>query len=205
LDAGLRYEEIADSIVSEAKVLEKPTVIPYRDARSPAARRARQVVFQVWVSRKNCDLFFNAPDGLRGRYWQSPDLGFLATRRLIEALKQILVQAARDSGMCDRSAHAGNITLGQVGASLEAFSAKVWLREKDARGSISISSPAGLQLNVPRWVENEPSGGKNRLWRWTPDDRNLEIKSALLDPDGVEYIPEGKRDRSCQIHLYGFS
>lgn len=39
----------------------------------------------------------------------------------------------------------------------------------------------------------------------TPRGGEWEIKGAILGSDRTEYIPEGKRDRSCQIHRYGFT
>jgi hypothetical protein len=33
----------------------------------------------VNVGHVTCDLLYNAPDGLRGRYWQSRDHGIMAS------------------------------------------------------------------------------------------------------------------------------
>jgi len=43
------------------------------------------------------------------------------------------------------------------------------------------------------------------MWRETPIGGDLEIKGGLLGTDRVEYVPEGKRDRSYQIHRFGFT
>ena len=86
---------------------------------------------------------------------------------------------------------------------MEAPSTKIWPRERDDNG---ISLFADHQLIVPRWHGNEQHAVFNKgMWRRTPRGGELEIKGAILGPDTAEYIPEGKRDRSCQIHRFGFS
>src|SRR5882672_7323687 len=86
LNSGRTFEEITDSLVTGAEVhgacvepcIDQPPIAP------PLARRIR---FQIVVNSKAYDLFYNAPDGLRGRYWQGPDIGFLATRHLIDKFR----------------------------------------------------------------------------------------------------------------------
>ena len=39
-----------------------------------------------------------------------------------------------------------------------------------------------------------------REWRRTPKGGELEIKGAILARDATEYLSEGKRDRSWQLH-----
>jgi hypothetical protein len=93
----------------------------------------------------------------------------------------------------------------EIEASIAALSAKVWVREKDENGNSLIDS-SGPQLVVSRWVANEKTQhSKGGLWRWTPIADIIELKGALLDHSGREHVPESKRDRSCQIHLFGFS
>ena len=58
-----------------------------------------------------------------------------------------------------------------------------------------------VELSVARWHKSDPNG----MWRKTPIGADLEIKGALLGLDGTEYVPEGKRTRSCQIHCMGFT
>jgi hypothetical protein len=91
------------------------------------------------------------------------------------------------------------MTPGEIRASLEASSAKIWPREP----LLVVSSHH--QLIVPRWQANEERSASKDMWRRTPQGGELEIKGALLGLDGTEYVPEGKRDRSCQIHYFGFS
>ena len=68
LDDGLSFEEIA------ARVIENATVIcsriePYeRPPRGERKKDGRQIIFVVRVAPETCDLLYNAPDGMRGRY-----------------------------------------------------------------------------------------------------------------------------------------
>jgi hypothetical protein len=64
---------------------------PYKNPARGETKEARQVIFRVRVSHQTSDLLYNAPDGLRARYWQSPDHGFLATRHLISMLLPALI------------------------------------------------------------------------------------------------------------------
>ena len=203
LDSGRSFEEIARSGAVEAKVL-KLWSERYRDRPKNVSNGARQVCFRVQVSKQTYDLLYNAPDGIRGRYWQDPCAGDLATRSLISCLEPILL------GFAERNPSVGAasdvIGLQEVCASLRAKSAKVWVREKDDAGNTKIAPNSGPQLKVHRWEQNEALiGSKGPLWRWTPCDDEIEIKGAILDAMGMEHIPEIKRDRSLQIHQYGFT
>jgi hypothetical protein len=93
-----------------------------------------------------------------------------------------------------------------IKASLEGLSAKVWPREKDDRGN-RILVEGEQYVIVPRWKENEKLAEINHgFWRQSPTTGDLEIKGALIRTlDRTEYIPEKKRDRSCQIHKFGFT
>jgi hypothetical protein len=64
------FEQRATRIAGECKITHI-SVARYRDPAPDEPKDARQVVFRFCVSEQACDIFFNAPDGLRGRYWQS--------------------------------------------------------------------------------------------------------------------------------------
>ena len=59
-----------------------------------------------------------------------------------------------------------------------------------------------MVIPLPRWHEAEQHTF-NGMWRKNPRGGELEIKGALLGLDMTEYLP--KRDRSCQIHRFGFT
>lgn len=203
LNSQNSFENIAGLIAAEAKV-QRVEIRPFESTRDKQEKTARQIVFRVKVSSKNCDLFYNAPDGLRGRYWQSPDAGFLATRCFIDVVKSALLYWAKDATPTKVGNRTRAMSIDEMQASLDASTAKVWPCETDWDGN-QMPYKGKPQLSVRRWELNEATGPKGPLWRWTPDNSDLEIKGALLDPEGREYIPESKRDRSCQIHLYGFT
>jgi hypothetical protein len=203
LDSGLSYEEIVEQSVAKANV-NRVWIERYETPAPGEPNDARRVCFFVGVGKQACDLLYNAPDGLRGRYWQSPDLGFLATKYLINALKPALMGFAIRNPPRPAPKAAG-MDLTQVKASLEAPSAKVWVREKDDKGDLLLKATKGSQLMVRRWLENEKEAANKDMWRRTPFGDEVEVKGAFLGPDGEEYIPEVKRDRSCQIHRFGFT
>jgi hypothetical protein len=201
LEDSLRFEDIVASIVSEARFL-RNRIEPYNAPPRGDPRDARQIIFQIDVGEKACDLLYNAPDGLRGRYWQSPDHGFTATRRLIEALLPALMSSSEDIPPT-RFGRSAPMAGADISASLAAPSAKVWPREFDEKGTSLLIEH---RLVVPRWEENEQHApANNGMWRRTPIGGELEIKGAILGPDQMEYVPEAKRDRSCQIHRFGFT
>lgn len=196
LNNGRSFEEIVDSIIAEA-VLERATVEPYRTAPCNESGKARQVCFLIRIKPQTYDLFYNSADGLRGRYWQNPQWGDLATNYLIDALKPLLLKSVEDYGPDFE------MSVRNVEDSLDAASAKVWVYE--GNGS-KISSQGGPQIVVPRWAQNESKlGSKGQQWRWSPCDDQIEIKGALIDPEGIEHIPESKRDRANQIYMFGFT
>lgn len=200
LDSDRSFEEIARAF-DDATIV-RATVKSYKNPPShpKEARQARQIIFLVRAVTKACeacDLLYNAPDGLRGRYWQSSDHGFEATRYLIRKLLPALrsfAEANPPTLLCG----ATMMSVEDMLASLNAPSAKVWPREFDDDHKWLF---ADQPLVVSRWQKNAPTG----MWRQTPIGADLEIKGALLGLDGTEYVPEGKRTRSCQIHCTGFT
>ena len=203
LDQTCPFEEIANASVAEAEVF-WVGVEPCEDS-APGMRDARRIVYGVRVGKRTFDLLYNGRDGLRGRYYQGVDPGNLATRHLINLLKpKLLKSICRDPA---RSAGLRRLmTLVEVEASLDASSAKIWPRERDDAGNSRIAPNATPQLKVPRWAANEGlAGSKGPLWRWTPYHDEIEVKGAFLRPDGFEYVPAGKRDRSYHIHRYGYT
>jgi hypothetical protein len=192
LEAGLTFYEIAREILATLVVTSmaaKGYQMPPREAPKTASK-ARQCIFEIECSSMSCDLLYNAPDGLRGRYWQGRAEGDAASRFLIDQIAPSLVvhtASAPDELMETRD----------VQRSLNAGSAKIWPRERDAAtSSLLVRQP----LLVPRWAAHE-----DQMWTMTPVGGQLQIKGALVGPNGEEYVPEGKKDRSRQIHERGFT
>lgn len=206
LDGGCSFETIVESIVSEARIL-RIWLEPYRTAnpRDRAERSARQVCFRVLVSPQTFDLFYNSADGLRGRYFQDPNLGFKATKQLIHMLKPSLMQFAEANSprFEVRSRYASEMSITDVGASLGAPSTKVWVGEE-----VLTSGQPGLV--VQRWLENEGREitglrSKGPRWRCALENGEIAVKGAFVDSDGVEHVPESKVRRSEEIHYFGFT
>lgn len=201
LDSGLSFEEVASQILTEMQII-RGAIEPYRTPAPGEPKDAQQVIFLICVGDETLDLLYNAPDGLRGRYWQSPDHGFGATRHLIGRLLPTLISFAEQiPPTCN--GRATPMASEDIRASLDAPSAKIWPRERDDNGTSLLADDL---LFVPRWHANEKHASINKgMWRLTPSGGELEIKGALLGPDTTEYVPEGKRDRSCQIFRFGFT
>ncbi|MEA2873913.1 MAG: hypothetical protein QOH67_3889, partial [Hyphomicrobiales bacterium] len=125
-----------------------------------------------------------------------------ADAQIIKALMPLLLDSARKTPPPTHDRKTMPMTIEDVRRSLETPSAKIWPYEYGAPGQ--LSQPIGLEaLWVARWEANEAEH-KTR-WRWTPDDRDLVIKGALMDANGGPHVPAAKADRARQIHLYGFT
>jgi hypothetical protein len=143
LDEGISFEDIAASTVIEAQIL-KTWIEPLRDPPKHGPKNFRQVCFLIRICKQTYDLFYNASDGIRGRYWQSPDIGFLATRYLIDVLRPKLLKYAEVNPpkIDPPTKNIEEMTIDEVGASLDAPTAKVWVRDRDESGSkISYDGP----------------------------------------------------------------
>jgi hypothetical protein len=207
LEGSWGFEEIAALIKASARRVAPAEIRAFRSAprRSPEAR-ARQIVIRVALDDpRACDLFYNARDGLRGQYWQAPEAGDRATRYLIDQLMPLLMESVSNEPPVEVDKKIEPMPGHQIEQSLREPSAKIWPSERDAQGQVDISFEGKPQLFVRRWWLDESSGRKVPNWRWTPHDRDLEIKGALIDPEGRCFVPEGKKNRSSQIHLSGFT
>lgn len=206
LEDAWTFEEITDLIVSEAKPHVPAEVRPFESARvGTQEARSRQIVIRITVSPRACDLMFNARDGLRARYWQGGSIGDQASGYLIRLLIPLLSTSVAKYAPIVHGKKTEPMSLSEIERSFRGKSAKIWPYERDVRGQTKMPFQGLPQLHVQRWFENESSGPKGPMWRWTPADRDLEVKGALIDPEGVEYFPDGKKDRAEQIRLYGFT
>lgn len=208
LERRVSFEKIAQMIVDSASSI-RGWIEDYETAPKKMRRVTFRGCFAVTVDLEAYDHLYNAPDGLRGRYWQSPDRGFLATRFLINLLNPKLPQGDKLTlGKYVLSPNNARDWQGRklVSASLKGVSAKVWVREKNDSGYSLIDKRSDERLDIPNWEEVElDSPGGPGSWRWTPKDNVIEIKGAFIELDGVEHIPDNKRDRSCQIQKFGFT
>ena len=193
LESRISFEDIASSTTTRGSIV-SAVIKPYR---SHLSSGSRQVVFRLKVGRKNCDLFFNSADGMRGRYWRSPEIGDSAARHLVDLLTPRLMTWLKQNPPVVVD-NATPMTLKEIEYSLACPTTKIWPVEE---GSFARN---GLDVSVWEMNEWENPSYYPDLWRWTPDDRDLEIKSALIDLKWVEYDPK-RGQRAVQIHKFGFT
>jgi hypothetical protein len=197
LDDGTSFEEIIEQIFAEAS-FSCGRADPARACDAPA--NTWRVHFEIAVSPTAADLFYNAPDGLRGRYWQAAETGDEATRLLLVRLKPKLLGYARDR---PNRWNADEFHLPEIEASLDQPSAKVWISEEN----LELPVP-GKQLIVPRWRRNEPEAPPCKVgcWRWWPPVcDHIEVKGGFIRTDGSEFVPKNKRGRAAEIYKFGFT
>ncbi|MGF6870606.1 hypothetical protein [Paraburkholderia sp. MM5477-R1] len=156
------------------------------------------------------DIFFNGKMGIRAQYYKSPEHGHFKNRLLLDLIKNRLVTfASKKDPTVDTS---------MVKLSLNAESAKVWISERSLLGQWIIGCPAPdlvedeIQndwLDVARKVQCGELGPAQRGALHgvrAPLADQLEIKGAWVTELGRdEYVPEEKRDRDQQLHLFGFT
>jgi hypothetical protein len=127
------FEQVLHKIVATSKVLNY-VAEPANDSRLKGCTRAS---FLLEVDRYVYDGFFNSPIGYRAQYCLGRDIGEFANRRLLGVLKSALLAFA-----------GGNLTaelgLEQIGASLDAFDARIWI---DERESVSVP-PTELEIHI---------------------------------------------------------
>jgi len=201
LDDGLSFTQIAARVIESATIIDT-RIEPYRTAHH-GEEDGRRIIFVVSVAPQTCDLLYNAPDGMRGRYWQSPEDGFAATKHLIDGLIRALMNFAQlHPPALPKKKGCAPMSADDIRASLEGLSAKVWPREWDDGGNSLWFED---QLKVRHWEQNEQDSVKGPQWRRFFKSDDLEIKGAFIGTNQTEYIPDDKRDRSRQIHRYGFT
>jgi len=187
------FDTIVQHIVAGAKVAKQPETLPFNDGRTSAARKARQTVFRIRLTPRHlCDTLYSGRDGLRARYWLSPEQGDAATGQLITALLPMLLEAGRQA-----AALYGAVPMAaeDLGEALVMKSAKVWPIEVDWTDE---------GLKVRRWMTSpHPKWGTR--WRFMPEHCDIEVKSALIDLQRGEHIPGTKVDRAEQIYRHGFT
>lgn len=172
----MSFEEIASRIVATAEVF-RVRVKPYDAPERGEPKDARQATFLLRADQQACDLLFNAPDGLRGRYWQSPDHGFLATKHLIGELIPIL-KAFAEAEAPPPFPGAAEMTVGDIVTSLAATSAKAWPREFDDDRNWLLRYD---NLTIPRWAVAEEQAEINQgLWRQSQVTDELDIAYPCL-------------------------
>jgi hypothetical protein len=206
LEANLSFEAISAQVMAGTEVV-RSWIEDYETA--PASEKdGRRVIFLVRIEPEASDLLYNAPDGLRGRYWQSPDRGDVAKRTVINGLvPKLTIHAGKHPPTPSKRGTV--MTALDIRGSLERPSAKIWPREKDDSGQNYLLIEADRHLWVPRWANNEENDDRSPCW-WRRDFSDLrrgewEIKGAFISVRHNEHVPMDKLDRSHRISCFGFT
>lgn len=197
LNASVSFEEILARIDREGTV-RSAKIDPGRDSDVQGGIRP---IFEVSVTRETSDLFFNGPDGYRGKYWQGTEIGQVANRQVIEILTPRLLAHPKDKFKI--IAPARMMALPELEKSLQLPSAKVWIGAEIE----SIANATG-ELIVRRWRQNQLSGKLPQsaaLASRPMMSEILDVKGAFLTGEGIELVQLSKKDRANQIHLGGWS
>lgn len=168
----------------------------------------------IQLDRTLLDAFFNGLMGIRAQYYKSPYHGRCKNHLLLSKIVEPLIRLAVS---IEPSIEADFLHL-----SLDQPSAKVWISEKDitgkkiVRGSDLKFDKESIQndwLDLAREVKNGiyraedyqlHCAALNGIHAPIPDQ--LEVKGAwLTGVDRCEYVTPNKRDRDCQLFMFGFS
>ncbi|AZC63263.1 hypothetical protein PCL1391_2545 [Pseudomonas chlororaphis subsp. piscium] len=159
-----------------------------------------RAVFCGSVSHELFDWFFNASTGYRGAFFESPDAGSRANRRLVEQLADFLTEWVIAHGLYpDRQ---------WVLASLAKPSAKAWLAEHpgicdQCKGEWNTSYISGLQIENARW---ELSSHVHSAWgRQAPQLSKIRIFGGFIDAQQKEWLASHKTERDKDIWEHGWS
>ena len=106
------------------------------------------------------------------------------------------------------------MTLEMIKCSLNLPSAKIWIDETGVRkqkGEDITNFQHDLDVepwirNAKKYLENHTLGLEKAIdGVKAPEGTILEVKGAFVTEKGEERIPKGKKDRSLQIHRYGYT
>jgi len=182
------FEELAGKVVDDVRVI-RAIAEPGRDR---GLTDCLQPVFFVELPNTG-DMLFNGPHGYRAQYWIDPWRGLDANAWLLTCLRPKLLAAVNIEDQ-------PNLAKIDICASLDAMSAKIWIREA------SSTLMNSRDLDVEPWVSEAARGVELALLGLAaPQVSKFEVKGALLDPFGNERVPARKIRRHHDIHNFGFA
>ena len=161
--------------------------------------------FALRVEKETFDQFHNSPQGYRGQFHKHPEVGDQANAQLLSLLSNKLVEFAQGKPT------KAPITTEEIRRSLAEKSAKIWINET---GRASTGTTLQADLLVQPWLRaakdflahGEPPEAKHApLGVKAPRGTVLDVKGAFLNEHGKEKVAENKKDRSRQIHRYGYT
>ena len=176
--------------------------------------QCRRASWTVRLETKLIDKFFNGRMGIRAQYYMSPYHGSEMNALFLTALRPRLLELAQYFSSPDDKA--------LIEKSLTATSAKTWICEKNIAGKKIIrASDLALSeeeiqndwLDLARAVNMGAAPvGQYQLYCAAlngvraPVADQIEVKGGWITlDDQVEYITPAKRDRDCQVFMFGFT
>lgn len=208
-------EALAGAEQSTIRFWMEPTAAKY-SGDDPLLKRLKclRASWCIPVDSTLLDKFFNGRMGIRAQYYESPYHGQFMNRLLLSRLQYRLVEFAQ---AIDPSIDTSFLNL-----SLTAASAKAWISEKDLTGrKIIRASDLTLVeeeiqndwLDLARQVKSGTLGTEHyQLYSAAingvraPIADQFEVKGAwITHVDRCEYVTPDKRDRDCQLFMFGFT
>lgn len=176
--------------------------------------QCRRASWAVRLDPKLLDKFFNGLMGIRAQYYATPYHGSAMNARLLSALRpRLLDLALQVNSQSDAKL---------VRDSLAADSAKTWICEKKLSGE-KIIRASDLDLHEEEiqndWLDlaravkaGAAPQGQYQLYSAAlngvraPIADQFEVKGGWITRDEqIEYVTPAKRDRDCQVFMFGFT
>lgn len=207
--AAPRFRTIIDHLSAEMRV----TGLEVVPGKTGAVKGCVRPEFTLNVSPHIFDLFFNSPRGYRAQFHKSPHAEDRANSDLISHISAKLIDYAHGR----TTKH--QMRVEAIRRSLCASSAKIWIGECGTRSQRAEDiKHLRVDLEVEPWLGTarayvlDPSKYPNPNGEIlavdgvkAPTGTILQVKGAFIDESGQEHVPEDKKTRSLQIHLFGFT
>ena len=175
-----RFDDVILTLTTSCKILNYEAE-PFLHDRLSGCVRA---IFLLQVDFDTYDGFFNSPVGYRAQYCLGSEIGELANRHVIDALRSKLIKFAQPLTTLTFDSE-------RVARSLDAIDAKI---------------------NYPPWVERAKRGDHLQQEEYigavrgvfAPHGSRLEIKGGWLDKNGLVKRDPVKSHRSEYIAINGY-
>lgn len=224
LSQGETFEDLAEEICALLRIADQSKirfVIQTKDGKykdnDPLLKilECKRPAWWVQLDQKVLDKFFNGRMGIRAQYYVSPYHGQKMNQYFLSKLLGDLIQKAPENELKKYG-----VDIGFLRASLFRSSAKAWICETNLKGEKIIRAGSQFDdesiqndwLDIARGVKSGIYNDEYQLYYaalngvQAPLPDQLEIKGAwLTGTKQLEYVTQAKRDRHCQIFMFGFS
>jgi len=224
LSQGETFEDLAEEISALLRIADQSKirfVIQPKDGKhkddDPLLKilKCKRPAWWIQLDQKVLDKFFNGRMGIRAQYYVSPYHGKKMNQYFLSKLLDDLIQKVPKNELKKHGVDAAFLR-----TSLSQSSAKAWISETNLKGEKIIRAGGHFDdesiqndwLDIARDVKNGIYNDEYQLYYaavngvQTPVPDQLEIKGAwLTGTKQLEYVTPDKRDRHCQIFMFGFS